>query len=359
MRGVFTDAASFLASEPAGGAVVVNVDFRGLTVSWDGRRLDGVVFLGCDFNTPHEVGEVVARGGLVFPDLPNLPYDPYRERLYTWQELATPVADGRSVDLAIYEHFEAAGRHQPSLVEALAQRLHDHATDSALRSATQGAKLVGIMGGHAALRTDDAYRDVVHVARDLTRRGYHVASGGGPGIMEAANLGAWLAPCPDAALDEALSVLAEAPSYQHASYDACARRVLSLYPDGAPSLAIPTWFYGHEPSNLFGTGIAKYFSNSIREDALLAICVHGIVFAPGSAGTTQEIFQDAAQNHYGTFGHISPMVFLGTERYAKRTRLYETLHELADGRPYQRMMALTDDPAAAAQWIADHPPEPA
>ena len=53
-----------------------------------------------------------------------------------------------------------------------------------------------------------------------------------------------------------------------------------------PSLAVPTWFYGHEPSNLFASHIAKYFSNSIREDTLLAVALYGIVFAPGSAGTT-------------------------------------------------------------------------
>ena len=76
---------------------------------------------------------------------------------------------------------------------------------------------------------------------------------------------------------------------------------------------MPTWFYGHEPTNLFSVHVAKYFSNSIREDGLLAIAEHGIIFSPGSAGTTQEIFQDATQNHYATFGTISPMVFLSKE----------------------------------------------
>ena len=29
------------------------------------------------------------------------------------------------------------------------------------------------------------------------------------------------------------------------------------------------------------------------------------MYAPGSAGTTQEIFQEAAQNHYATYGYHS------------------------------------------------------
>jgi hypothetical protein len=77
---------------------------------------------------------------------------------------------------------------------------------------------------------------------------------------------------------------------------------------GASSVGIPTWFYGHEPINVFPTHHAKYFSNSVREEGLLAIAKHGVIYAPGSAGTIQEIFQDAAQNHYGTYTEVSPMV---------------------------------------------------
>src|SRR5690606_40682509 len=70
--------------------------------------------------------------------------------------------------------------------------------------------------------------------------------------------------------------------YFAVNYFTQAKKVLKKYPKGNENLAIPTWFYGHEPSNLFASSIAKYFSNSIREDTLLAICLYGIVFAPGS-----------------------------------------------------------------------------
>ena len=66
------------------------------------------------------------------------------------------------------------------------------------------------------------------------------------------------------------------------------------------SLSIPTWHYGHEPTSPFATHIAKLFQNSIREDGLLTIARQGIVFTRGSAGTLQEVFQDAQQNFYAS-----------------------------------------------------------
>ena len=111
-------------------------------------------------------------------------------------------------------------------------------------------------------------------------------------------------------LDRALALLAPAPRYDTHDYLVAADDVRRRWPNGADSLAIPTWFYGHEPTNAFAPHIAKYFSNSLREDGLLAIATGGVIYAPGSAGTVQEIFMDAAQNHYATFGAISPMVFL-------------------------------------------------
>ena len=75
-------------------------------------------------------------------------------------------------------------------------------------------------------------------------------------------------------------------------------------------LAIPTWLYGHEPANLFAAGIAKYFSNAIREDTILRLARGGVVFAPGRAGTVQEIFQAATKVFYLSDGPSGPLVFL-------------------------------------------------
>ena len=70
------------------------------------------------------------------------------------------------------------------------------------------------MGGHRLLRTDAMYREVAELGRSMSRAGWHVATGGGPGAMEAANLGAWLAPADDAALDTALRLLAVATDFR-------------------------------------------------------------------------------------------------------------------------------------------------
>jgi hypothetical protein len=78
------------------------------------------------------------------------------------------------------------------------------------------------------------------------------------------------------------------------------------------SLAVPTWYYGHEPTSPFASHIAKYFQNSLREDGLITLAAHGIIFAQGKAGTLQEIFQDGVRNYYRSEEDpFSPMVFFG------------------------------------------------
>ena len=139
-------------------------------------------------------------------------------------------------------------------------------------------------------------------------------------------------------------------------YIDCAYAVLDAYPDGAESLAIPTWFYGHEPTNLFSKHIAKYFSNSIREDGLLAIAKHGVIYSPGSAGTIQEVFMDAAQNHYGTFHLVSPMVFFGGDYWRKTKPVYPLMRHLAEGKQYAQLLSISDDVDEIVDFIIDHPP---
>jgi predicted Rossmann-fold nucleotide-binding protein len=176
--------------------------------------------------------------------------------------------------------------------------------------------------------------------------------------MEATNLGAYFAGKPHEDLLKAIGILQQAPHYTNKDFNQKALDVLEEFPEGNESLAIPTWFYGHEPSNLFASHIAKYFSNSIREDTLLAISLYGIVCAPGSAGTTQEIFMDATQNHYGTFNYYSPMVFLGHKRYEIDTLIFPLLKQLSWGKEYSKLLFLTDEPTEILAWLNQHPPIP-
>ncbi len=329
------------------GATIQDIDFYGLEIDWQSLNLEGTVFLGCGL-ADDEVVRILKGGGFVFPRVTKLPFNPYRSYLYTWQELYQENEDGITSDLMIYQHFKEY-KNSPPMLEALMQRIHDHGIDDALYDflgtdahGNHDKKIVGIMGGHGTLRSDPYYIKVAHIAYRLAKRGYMVVSGGGPGIMEAANLGAYLSLYDEVALDRTLKILGDSPHFTNHGFHEKAMEVLSLYPSGGESLAIPTWFYGHEPSNVFASHIAKYFSNSIREDTLLAICHCGIIYAPGSAGTTQEIFMDAAQNHYLTYNYSSPMILLGKDRYGRNTGLYETVRRLAKGKEYYDMIRLTD-----------------
>lgn len=352
IREVDTFSALFRLQGKLNNAVAQGLDLRNEQIDWDTIQCDGTVFLGCRFPDDLNLETLRLKGATIFPRIKGLPYHPNRGSLYTRDELMqgwTPGEDN-STDKRIYDHFHEQGRHRSDVVESMAQRLHDHAIDDALHDLLEGRterdghkKVVGIMGGHSTPRTDCYYGKVARIARDLTRRGFYIASGGGPGTMEAANLGAWMANAEDATLDKALEVLARAPVFTDGGYMERAQEVIDLHPQGGSSLAVPTWFYGHEPTNLFSRHIAKYFSNSIREDGLLAIATYGIIYAPGSAGTTQEIFMDATQNHYVTFDVVSPMIFLGEQRYRRDTMLFDCISQLAEGREYADYLLCTDD----------------
>ena len=200
------------------------------------------------------------------------------------------------------------------------------------------------MGGHRLARDAEEYRAVALLGRALARANIVVVSGGGPGAMEAAHLGAWHAGRRDEDLDTAIAILGHAPL--HTPVEPWLDTALEVRRrfDGVRagiSIGVPTWHYGHEPSNVFPTAIAKYFANSEREDGLLALATHGVVFAPGSAGTIQEIFQDAAQNHYRVTGFASPMIFLGTRYWQHTKPVYPLLQQLAAGEAYP-LLCITD-----------------
>ena len=247
--------------------------------------------------------------------LGELPYDPTPDALYRAADLYRGFERGgmaTTVDQAIHARSRRAGGPAVRPAEALAQRLHDHGITVALDRFRSARRLVGVMGGHALARGSDGYRQGVELGRRIARSGRCVVTGGGPGAMEAANLGASSSALDDATVDRLVDRLATAPDHgaDPDAFVGVALEVAAAVPDPVESLSVPTWFYGHEPSNPFATHIAKYFSNSEREDGLLAIAVAGIVFLAGGPGTIQEVFQDAAQNAYRTFGRPAPMLFL-------------------------------------------------
>ena len=341
-----------------------SLDLRERTDSLGALDPSGAVFLGCELPPGFEE-HLRARGALVFPALPGVPFDSYRGRLYTAAELYGGIGGAEyesTPDARIYawghqRTVATAGGPAPAAPE-LAATLHDHAIgaalDTALAGPLAGRRLVGVMGGHRAARGSAGYRQAVLLGRGLARAGYTVATGGGPGAMEAANLGAYLSSATGAELDDALGTLAAAPSYRPSvtAWARAADDVLRRHPEGTANLGIPTWFYGHEPPNLFATHIAKYFANAVREAVLLAKCDGGIVFLPGAAGTVQEVFQDACENYYGTPETIRPMVLVGVEHWTVKLPVWQLLSALAAERDMAGSVHLVETGAEAVELLA-------
>jgi predicted Rossmann-fold nucleotide-binding protein len=309
----------------------------------------GALFLGCTLGP--DTAERLRRGGaMVFPELPDVPFDPWRPDLYTPAELYDGLAGGyeNTLDARVYAWSRAGDgtRGRASLKDLLAQGLHDGSIDDALEELTRDRHIVGVMGGHAVRRDSPEYAAAALLAHDLAASGLTVATGGGPGAREAANLGALLADHPVSTLQQVLAEIAAVPAYTETTEWAQVAfdSVRGLAPSGR-SLGIPTWHYGHEPPNPFASAVAKYFRNAIREDILLQICRGGIVFLPGAAGTVQEIFQSACTNYYAAEEDVAPMVFLGTEHWTRTLPVWPLVTALAEGRPLARRIHLLDDPS--------------
>jgi predicted Rossmann-fold nucleotide-binding protein len=307
----------------------------------------GAVFLGCSF-TPAIEDYLRRSGALLFPRLPDLPFDPYRAQPYDALELYGPGDYASSLDAMVYawSHAQPIG----SLAAELSTTLHDHSITDALDDVTSDLEprtIVGIMGGHAVPRGDNTYRAAAELGAILTAAGRTVLTGGGPGAMEAANLGAYLSAWPGS-LDEALTIMKPTPSHRP-SIDAwahCAFRIRARWPiaGAARSLSIPTWSYGHEPTNVFATEIAKYFSNALREDTLLNRCRGGVVYLPGRAGTVQEIFQAATENFYAADASlIAPLILVDRQHWTDTYPAWPLLQRLGARRPMGESIHCVDD----------------
>ena len=278
---------------------------------------------------------------------PDVPVEAGRSTLYSPAELYDAATYDDSLDALAYRWNQAPRTPEGALCRAL----HDHAIDVALDHWVGDRRLVGVMGGHGVRRGEAAYAEAARLGA-LLGASRVVATGGGPGTMEAANLGGYLAGRPDA-LEDALGRLATVPSYEP-SVDAWARvalEVLARHPDGAAGLGIPTWHYGHEPPNVFATAIAKYFRNSLREATLLEVCEAGIVFLPGVAGTVQEIFQDACENFYADEAAVAPMVLVGAEYWTRTLPAWPLLESLSRGRAMEGHVHLVDTVDEAANLV--------
>lgn len=259
----------------------------------------------------------------------------------------------------------------------LLRRIHDASVSDALDDLLDEParrRTVAIMGGHDVPRDAPVFAAIATLAQRLALEGYQVLTAGGPGLMEAGNLGAYTAGFADpaAGLRNALTALKAAPRYSDKTWLQVGFRAwwamgVLGFPEKSLNIGVPSWFYGHEPPNVFATDIAKYFENSVREEGLLAVALGGVIFTEGNAGTVQEMFQDACQNYYRTYGAKSPMVLFGVEYWStapavrhnsrdRRKPAYQLLEKLAVERGFSDYLLVTDDPDAIVTFIQHHPP---
>lgn len=332
------------------------VDLRDQTDALLTLDADGAVFLGCLMEQP-AVRHVRATGGLVFPPIPGVPFDPYRARLYTADELYQGLPDlgyEATPDATIYRWYcHPDGDHD--VFRTLLRAIHDDTMGDSLTELLVGKRVVGVMGGHAHVRGSDAYAGAAWLGRTLARSELVVATGGGPGAMEAANLGAYLAPYRDDALGHALTELEQVPTFSPdvgpwALAGFAVRRAFWPEPPGT-SVGIPTWYYGHEPPNVFASHVAKYFANATREDGLLARSTEGVIVLPGAAGTVQEIFQTATPNYY-TNATPAPIVLVDRDHWTRRLPAWPLLRALGAGRAMADRIHLVDSVEEAAAVLA-------
>jgi predicted Rossmann-fold nucleotide-binding protein len=315
----------------------------------------------------------------------NLPFQPIRGTLYKPSELLAGYDLGRAdsyaemVDFLIYRDFIArGGTASGDYFTCMLQSLHDNSMTQGLRLLLSKKKCVATMGGHDLPRNDPSYKQIADLSRILSQAGYLMASGGGPGAMEATHLGALFALSPEkehtAAIQELSKVHPKLPTglskivdkkgqpnmelvRSANSWFRVAVRIMRSVKQPGCSLGVPTWKYGHEPFTPFATEISKYFQNSIREDGLTSFGSHGIIFAPGKAGTIQEIFQNATNNYYLSFGTFTPMIFLGKEYWASTYPVFAVLGKLFTEDQMRRHVLLTDSIEEAARFIIESRPK--
>ncbi|MES2922102.1 MAG: hypothetical protein V4819_11175 [Verrucomicrobiota bacterium] len=417
--------------------VIQHVNLKTLDEALGAARIAGCHFLGCEIGEKlaKAIAEAETKASeaktdgemkqnphcLVFPPMPWVPFKPFRSTLYHAEELVGTFTSEdpnhekevyeKSVDWKSYLTFADAKDTKAftndSVDTVLARRLHDTSISDALEDLLTAAKarhtaakqggIVAIMGGHdmprrekirdappgkllgeeewEGMSDDSVYTRVAFVAWKLTNLGYLLVSGGGPGAMEACNLGAYFATRPLSDLRTAIRKLEdfkEFKSGKSVEWLIPAMKVRRDYPlntadaEKCQSVGIPTWLYGHEPPNPFATHIAKYFENSVREEGLLAIATHGIVYAEGNAGTVQEIFQDACQNYYATYGTAAPMILYGQDYwdpaampvYAndKRKKAFPLVRKLAEEKGFTHRLIVTDSLREIVRTITNFKP---
>jgi predicted Rossmann-fold nucleotide-binding protein len=326
---------------------------------WELRSadVDDAVFLGCALSES-VTADLRQRGALVFPQVPHLPFDPYRARLYTPQELYEGIEQKpyEQTPDALALAWGRERRRREDVLDEVLSKLHDDSVADALDKFVARRRVVGVVGGHALARDSFAFRDAALLGRALTRAGLTVATGGGPGAMEAVNLGAYLAPFADSALDDAAATLGSARDFGDVTaWVRAAFAVRAAFPPtgAGESLAVPTWSQGHQPPNAFASRIAKFLGTAARDDWLLRVSAFDLIFLPGAAGTVRDVFEATAPLYYTPIGSPTRrLVLVGSDHWTRRFPVWPLMRALSYSRPMATTIHLVDTADEAASLLA-------
>jgi len=176
--------------------------------------------------------------------------------------------------------------------------------------------IVSFLGSHVTKATDDDYKHARKVANILGKEGYAVVTGGGPGIMRAANVGAFQAK--------------------------------------APSIGIRAGLIkGEDVNNNPYTHLAAFNYLFIRR-ALLAIKSEALLFYPGGYGTLNELFEYVVLIETGMVDKV-PLICVnkkywnGLFKWLKKGPLKQGLfsHNIDD----LKLITICDDPDEVIELI--------
>ncbi len=355
------------------GARLQGLDLHGHEATLLNRRdVQGLIVLGGELSARLEQ-HLRCHGAMIFPTDPAVPVRPYRGALYTPSELYAGIESGgyeATMDAHAYRWSQDASIRHDAYVSVL-RAIHDDSMGDALHALVDGRRAVGVMGGHALARGTDGFADAARLGHHLATDGHIVVTGGGPGAMEAANLGAWATQRDT--LERAVADLAEVPEFDGgldawvgvalksrgtrthhvASPDSDADVDAAAADAQVRSVGIPTWHFGHEPPNVFAQRIAKFFSNAVREDLLLESSNAGLVVLPGAAGTVQEIFQMVTRLYYETVELPRPLILVGREHWTIDLPVWPLLLALGKDRAMGANLHLVDNVDEVAAVLRD------
>ena len=147
-----------------------SLDLRSREADLDRLDVAGAVVLGCRLTETSE-RRLREGGALLFPDVPDVPFDPYRSALYRPEELFAGLTEGgyaATLDARVYAWSRVGGS---DVARQLARSLHDAAIDDALEESLARRAAVGVMGGHALRRDSAGFAEAARLGAGLAGSG--------------------------------------------------------------------------------------------------------------------------------------------------------------------------------------------